>query len=522
MDLAPVVLFVYNRPWHTEQTLKALAKNELANQSVLFVYSDGVKENAAEEQVERVREVRKLVLSKQWCKEVHIIESLTNKGLAESIITGVTEVVQKYGRIIVLEDDIISSKGFLRFMNDALDIYESENRVMHITGFMYPHRNKKLPETFFYPLPYPGGGWATWNRAWNYFNNDHHFLYNYFDRNKLWRKFNTASGKYLQYQLEQNIAGTMKTWFIKWHACLIMQGGLTLFPNKSLIHNSGFDGSGEHCGTSSVFNGEIIERVHVEKTHITSSKLAKKIIFDFYRKQRKRSIKSYVKAAIPKGLILRIQSLTYGIFKIGIPELKTLQRNIDWNYLVSENLNTHLTNKVKIYSPFKVFDSIIGDYTYISPNSKISYTEIGKFCSIGPNFLSGWGIHPTNGISTSPIFYSTLKQCGVTLSEANKIIERKPIKIGNDVFIGANVTVLDGVTIGDGAIIGAGAVVSKNLPPYSISVGSPIQILRFRFTEKQISKLQKIKWWDFNEDQLKDVEKLFFDIDKFIERYEIE
>lgn len=115
------------------------------------------------------------------------------------------------------------------------------------------------------------------------------------------------------------------------------------------------------------------------------------------------------------------------------------------------------------------------------------------------------------------MFYSTQKQNGTTLSKENKIKERKRIHIGNDVFIGVNVTVLDGVTIGDGAIIGAGAVVSKDIPPYAIAVGCPIKILRYRFSEEQRAKLQRLKWWDWNMDNLQLVEKHFFDVDKFLE-----
>jgi acetyltransferase-like isoleucine patch superfamily enzyme len=144
-------------------------------------------------------------------------------------------------------------------------------------------------------------------------------------------------------------------------------------------------------------------------------------------------------------------------------------------------------------------------------------TDIGKFCSIGPNFLCGYGIHPTDAVSTSPMFYSTMKQNGTTLSKEDKIQERKRINIGNDVFIGMNVTVLDGVTIGDGAIIGAGAVVSKDIPPYAIAVGSPIRVIKYRFSDEQRAQIQKLRWWDWNTENLRLVEKYFFNIEKFIE-----
>ena len=152
-------------------------------------------------------------------------------------------------------------------------------------------------------------------------------------------------------------------------------------------------------------------------------------------------------------------------------------------------------------------------------NSFISTTTIGKFCSIGPNFICGWGIHPLNGISTSPMFYSTRKQNGITLSRKDKIDEYKPIIIGNDVFIGANVTVLDGVNIGDGAVIGAGAVVSKDIPPYAIAVGCPIEIKKYRFNSETIDAFKRIEWWNYDENSLKDIERYFFEVEKFISIY---
>jgi len=184
---------------------------------------------------------------------------------------------------------------------------------------------------------------------------------------------------------------------------------------------------------------------------------------------------------------------------------------------ISLKNNYHDINKnIIIYYPYSLSDSSIGSYTYIANNSKISMTSIGKFCSIGPNFFCGYGIHPVNGISTSPMFYSTLNQNGISLSNTDKILERKSITIGNDVFIGANVTVLDGVTIGDGAIIGAGAVVSKDIPPYAIAVGCPIKIIKYRFDEETINELLNIKWWDFPFEKLNIIEKYFFDINSFL------
>lgn len=187
---------------------------------------------------------------------------------------------------------------------------------------------------------------------------------------------------------------------------------------------------------------------------------------------------------------------------------------------LARNIQKSLIEKnVKILPPATIYNSQIGSYSYIATNSYIAYTNIGKFCSIGPNLTCGRGVHPVAGISTSPMFYSTGMQNGVSFCSDNKIDETPMINIGNDVFIGANVTIINGVTIGDGAIIGAGAVVSKDIPPYAVAVGCPIQIKRYRFLDSQIRDLLTIKWWNMEEEQLHDVEKMFFEVDSFIEKY---
>lgn len=224
-----------------------------------------------------------------------------------------------------------------------------------------------------------------------------------------------------------------------------------------------------------------------------------------------------------KRLVKRcIRKVFRRIIRISYPEIHILQKKNNWDFIGENNFDVQKGNHVLLSSPSHIYHTKIGDYTYIAINAYISMASIGKFCSIGPNILCGWGIHPLNGISTSPMFYSTMKQNGVTLSIKDKIEERKPICIGNDVFIGANVTILDGVTIGDGAVIGAGAVVSKDIPPYAIAVGCPIRIIRYRFDNNKINALKKIEWWNFDEEKLKQVEELFFDVDKFIQNNNVQ
>ena len=170
MSLAPIVLFVYNRPQHTLKTLEALMQNELAEMSELFIYCDGPKPNATKADLDKIDAVHTIILKKQWCKKVSIKKAEVNKGLADSIVEGVTEIVNKYGKIIVLEDDIVTSKGFLRYMNEALDLYENEPKVMQISGFMVPSK-VGLEQTGLFRCP-ASWGWATWNSSWKYYNHN--------------------------------------------------------------------------------------------------------------------------------------------------------------------------------------------------------------------------------------------------------------------------------------------------------------------------------------------------------------
>lgn len=520
MILAPIVLFVYNRINHTQQVVKALQNNTLAEQSNLIIYSDGPQKT--EDKI-KVEEIRNYLQSITGFKTIQIIRREENEGLAKSIIDGVTETIKKYGKVIVLEDDIVTSPGFITFMNDALNIYQEENKVMHISGYMYPLKKNKLPDTFFYPAA-SCWGWATWERAWDLLETDAKMLYQKLQEAKLMDTLNINTIHGFEQQLIDNINSKLNTWFIKWHATVVLNRGYCLYPKQSMVQNIGFDNTGEHCGTTNMFyNNKLATKITVKKRDLEYNQEAVHALkqFNMPITQKpsliKRLLKKIVLTSIPD-----LSDLLYSERSINIRNKTQLLNDADIHFISQQSINNRIGEKVKLYTPFHIYNSVIGDYSYIAQNSYISFTTIGKFCSIGPNVLCGWGIHPTDGISTSPYFYSTRKQIGETLSQTDKIQERKPIIIGNDVFIGANVTILDGVTIGDGAIIGAGAVVSKDIEPYAIAIGSPIRIIRKRFDDETIRKLIQIQWWNFGSDNLKDIEKMFFEVDKFIAKYNSE
>lgn len=503
MSFSPIVLFAYNRPIHTQRTLDALALNPEAANSDLYIFCDGAKNNATEDDLKSINQVINIANTEQRFKRVEVRISNKNKGLAQSIINGVTEIVDKYASVIVLEDDIETSPGFLKYMNDALAFYQDKDEVMHISGYMYPN-NANLPETFFFNVPLCWG-WATWAKSWKAFNSDSIYLWNELKRKGLLSNFDKFGGDYLTNQLADNISGKLNTWFVKWHASVLLKNGYTLYPKKSLVQNFGFDNTGVHNGIHTEFNHtELIDSVEVKPIILEEHKSAGLIIKDFYKKVKEKPIKNNMKRSIKN----KLRSLVFLIF----PDLRKV---LKYSHKIVQT-KTYLGDNSKVYPPSRLSDTIIGNYTYISENSVINNTTIGKFCSIGANFMAGRGMHPTQGLSTHPMFYSTAKQNGITLSDDNKIEEFKAITIGNDVFIGMNVTILDGVTIGDGAIIGAGAVVSKDIPPYAIAVGNPINVIKYRFEAEKIEKLLDIKWWELSNDDLPLVEKYFFKVDDFI------
>ncbi|NOR48151.1 MAG: glycosyltransferase, partial [Methanosarcinaceae archaeon] len=216
MTLTPIALFVYNRPHHTRKTLESLMANAEFSDSPLYVFCDGAKRK---KDIPLVRETRELIRSYDL-DNATIIEREENMGLANSIITGVTELCNKYGRVIVVEDDLYLSPYFLKYMNTALDTYEEYDEVMHISGYMFPVRGQ-LPETFFYRAT-SCWGWGTWKRAWDKFEPDvHKLLAEFKNKKKRWEFDIRGSTKYylmLKYQASNS-------WAIRWYASVFLNNG---------------------------------------------------------------------------------------------------------------------------------------------------------------------------------------------------------------------------------------------------------------------------------------------------------
>lgn len=252
--LAPIILFVYNRPWHSRQTVEALQKNMLASESELYVFADGPKKEASNEQITRIKQVRDYIGSISGFKDVHIFQSPQNKGLANSVIEGVTNVINKHGKAIVVEDDIVTHPFFLRFMNDALEHYFFQENIFLVSGFSY---NIKIPQKYNKDIYSThrccSWGWATWSNRWekvdwnvtryNSFRNSHKEI----------KKFNRG-GNDLTPILDLQMNNKIDSWAIRWAFCMYEHDALCINPIHSLVYNIGFDGSGTHKDNMSAKN----------------------------------------------------------------------------------------------------------------------------------------------------------------------------------------------------------------------------------------------------------------------------
>jgi hypothetical protein len=279
-NLAPIVLFVYNRPEHTRRTVEALQKNDLALDSDLFVYSDNARDEKVQEDVDAVRAYIKTITG---FKKVTIIEQEKNKGLANSIIDGVTEIVNMYGKVIVLEDDLVTSPYFLKFMNDALDYYENEKKVWHISGWNYPIDTDGLDDVFLW-RGMNCWGWATWRDRWQYFEKDLDKIIATFDQKAI-KKFNVCNGTGFWDQIIANKMKKNDTWAIFWYATIFKQGGLCLNPAKTFVDNIGIDDSGHNCRGGDIFKNSLNSSYNVRMDAVLrENDLAVRKIIKFYKR----------------------------------------------------------------------------------------------------------------------------------------------------------------------------------------------------------------------------------------------
>jgi len=279
MNLAPIALFVYKRPVHTQRVIEALLTNPEAKSSDLIIFADGPKNSKDHAGTKAVRQI---VSEITGFRSIEFHFSEMNHGLSNSLINGITDVLERHERIIVLEDDILVSRNFLKFMNEALVQYESEPRVASIHGYVYPLESE-LPDTFFIRGA-DCWGWATWRRAWAEFSPDGRALYQELLESGQLEDFDfDGSAQYTQMLLDQ-IQGRNDSWAVRWYASAFLKDMLTLYPKKSLVTNIGLDGTGTHSGKSRILNAQILDSGSLElPLDVVESTLGRRAFENFFR-----------------------------------------------------------------------------------------------------------------------------------------------------------------------------------------------------------------------------------------------
>lgn len=285
---APVILFVYNRPEHTAKTVEALKQNIGATETELIVYCDYAKNEAA---LLGMQQTRDYVSTITGFKKITVIMREENYGLARSVISGVTEVINEHGRAIVMEDDLLTSKYFLEYMNTALEKYESDKQVFSVTGYShFRNGNEVLPESYFVKV-FSSWSWATWKDRWNLFDeNATGWEATKTDQN-LQRKFDYENSfdncLMLKHQMEDRI---INSWAIRAYWTMFKNDGITLFPNKRLCENIGNDGSGVHCGADNGYITTSLEEIRIKDypVQVEENEIAKKELVRYKQMEKRR------------------------------------------------------------------------------------------------------------------------------------------------------------------------------------------------------------------------------------------
>jgi hypothetical protein len=296
-ELAPVALFVYNRPEHTRRTVESLRANELAQRSDLFVFADGAKSEPA---ASAVREVRRFIHAIRGFKSVTVIERDRNFGLAGSVINGVTQLSNTFGRVIVMEDDLLTTPDFLEFMNRALGRYECETKILSVSGFNFA---LSVPEEYRYDAfcSYRSSswGWGTWKDRWQTVDWDVSD-YASFQADKSRRRLFNLGGQDLSRMLDLQMAGKIDSWAIRWAYAHFTKGGMALLSTVAKVKNIGLDGSGVHSRAGSAKQSELVFGGNSEYRFPHSVELDPRIVAEIQRTCRRSLPRKFVRYVLDK------------------------------------------------------------------------------------------------------------------------------------------------------------------------------------------------------------------------------
>jgi acetyltransferase-like isoleucine patch superfamily enzyme len=487
MSLAPIALFVYRRPEHTRRTLTSLlACAELA-QSPLYVFCDGAKTPDA---LEAVRETRRVAHALAPSTAI-FVEREQNLGLAASIIGGVTQLCRQLGRVIVVEDDLEVSPSFLRYMNEGLERYADDDVVMQISGYQFPVQPplSNAPRFFSFPTSW---GWATWARAWQHFDEHASGYAQLRDDATLRRRFD-LDGAYPYFaMLENQRAGRVDSWAIRWHLSVFQRDGLVLFPGRSLVKNGGLDGSGTHGDTDETLAGSVSTSNAPSAEDFPSTSLdrhGQEVVFNHLRKRLRfsRRLRALwnAKMSSAKNTKVRLNGVLAtlrhwravraldacgaGTRVLGHVEKRGASSRIEAG--AGCLLNGQLVTEAPA-ALIRIGNNVsIGGETIISAVKSIIIEDdvlISYRCII-------------NDSDDHSLAYSVRKADLRSWMDGHRDFSDSstaPVRICKGAWIGAQVIITKGVTVGEGAVCGAGSVVTKDVAPYTVVAGNPARVIR--------------------------------------------
>jgi acetyltransferase-like isoleucine patch superfamily enzyme len=502
----PVAFFAYNRPAHANRALRALAACEELAECDLFFYADGAKDSAVAPAVQATREVLR-----RWAADLkaELVEQPRNLGLAPSIAAGVGDLCARYGRVVVIEDDLVVSPGFLRYMRAALDRYEDDERVMQVGGFTISPPTGWQADAFFLPVT-TTWGWATWDRAWR------HFSWEPRDRQAAaadieWKRlFDLDGAANFTGMLEDRLAGRNSSWGILWWYAVSRRRGLVLYPTHSLVWNGGFDGTGEHCGTDDFLaqgdaSGYLLSRLPATLA-LPDVGFRREHLEQLESFLRSRSTPSPAPAAqgshsmpTSRGFRTRVRSRLDGLRRRAIRWLarqleaekgggpvkerfcalgtgaQLLPESEINNFsggpeTIQVGANSYVRGRLLTYGHGGRIR--IGEWCYIGLRTEIwsmESVEIGDRVLIAHDC----NIHDGTAHSADPVerhqhFRHIIQKGHPTTKAGMPGVFSAPVVIEDDVWVSFGVTILRGVRIGRGSIIAAGSIVTQDVPPNTV------------------------------------------------------
>lgn len=493
----PVTVFAFDRPAHLEKCLTALAKCDDLDKVDVYIHCDG---NDKPERQSRVEETRKV--AREWAEKYKwtLIEQEKNWGCDRSIVNFVTKLCHEYGRVIVLEDDIIVAPQFLRFMTEALDKYEKEEDVFEISGYIFPAEINSNKDALFLPIT-SAWGWGTWERAWNNFSWQYPNAKAQLKNRRTRSRFNLNNGFDYAGLLESNLEREIPPWDILFYWLVFSTNKLVLYPSISLVENIGFDGTGVHY--KEVWNGykpkpgqefwpkgkeidwpekvkpdleardaigKYMKTVHSAGIHGFKSSLiyraarkGKRVLKKFVSRV-KRKFFGWLGAQIDQAKMNKLYCATIPANSRIYPEgdIQNVSQN-PANIVLGEN--THVRGRLLTFGTGKLK---IGDWCYVGHNSEIWALES---VTIGNNVLVAHNVNIQDNSAHSfnagerHDHYKTILSTGHPLEREHLPgVKSAPIVIEDDVWISHSVIILKGVRIGKGSIIAAGSIVTKDVP----------------------------------------------------------